>query len=73
VTRVVFRKDGKPVPIEGTITCETCGTTVPAASVVSVEHGATASKVAISHPPGHRVSFNIDGPDSVNVFMVDAG
>jgi hypothetical protein len=72
VTTVVFRRDGKPVPITGTIRCSTCGMEVPAESVVSVEHGAAASKVAITHPPGHKVSFNIESPDAVNVFMVDA-
>ena len=72
MTRIAFRKNGKPVPISGTITCATCGLEVPAAEVLSVEHGETASKVAISHPPGHRVSFSIDSPDAVSLFMVCA-
>jgi hypothetical protein len=72
VARIVFRKDGHPVPIAGTVTCATCGLEVPAESVLSVEHGAAASKVAITHPPGHKVSFNIESPDAVNLFMVCA-
>ena len=72
MTRIEFRKNGQPVPISGTITCETCGLEVPADQVLSVEHGATASRIAITHPPGHKVSFNIDGSDAVSLFMVDA-
>ena len=72
MSTIVFRKDGKPVPISGTIRCATCGLEVPADQVVSVEHGAAASRLAITHPPGHKVSFNIESPDAVNLYMVDA-
>ena len=70
MTKVVFRENGKPRAITGTIRCPTCGTEFPAESILSVDHGEKESRLAISHPPGHRVSFATEGPNAVSLFVI---
>jgi hypothetical protein len=69
---ITFRKNGKPVPITGTVTCATCGKEFPADQILTVEHRDKDTRLAIHHPPGHKTSFITEGPDAITLFVIDA-
>jgi hypothetical protein len=70
VTHVVFREDGQPRAIGGTIACETCGAEFPVESVLQVEHREKDTRLAITHPPGHKVSFVTEGAGAIALFIL---
>ena len=70
MTRIVFREGGQPKPISGTIACETCGAEFAVESVLNVEHREKDTRLAISHPPGHKVSFVTEGSDAISLFIL---
>jgi hypothetical protein len=70
--RVAFRENGQPKPISGTIACATCGQEFPLDTIVQAEHREKDTKLAITHPPNHKVSFATEGPDAISVFVLHA-